>query len=285
MGKQEMVQDVLTRLKELGISYETGCGADIAINCVFLDAGWSTGKKKIVYEASAYFDETEKTVFLWEYTKETGSGFSFGEYCETSFQTGKTLFRKVKSIQYGADGKAYEYTLNLGAIPEAFKVTAKAYGWKFKTVLKREKASYPPDIEQQGQQHHSSENDTAYAPQSVPANGQHGGRKREKRGVPVILFWVMWVFCALFGALMLIGAEADPAGIIIAAAIMLLIAVLRKKLCRKPLAFTLLCFCMPVLMLVEDFYPWEKGFEENECILAHHGYCHCNSITGNRIRC
>ena len=49
----------------------------------------------------------------------------------------------MKSVQYGLDGKAYEYTLDLGAIPKAVKETAKQHGWKFKTVLNKNKAVYP----------------------------------------------------------------------------------------------------------------------------------------------
>jgi glycine cleavage system H lipoate-binding protein len=40
----------------------------------------------------------------------------------------------VKNVQYGLDGKVYEYSLDLGAIPKTVKETAKQYGWKFKTV-------------------------------------------------------------------------------------------------------------------------------------------------------
>ena len=53
------------------------------------------------------------------------------------------MFRKVKSIQYSAEGKVYEYTLDLGEITKIVKEIAKVNGWKFKTVLKKEKAMYP----------------------------------------------------------------------------------------------------------------------------------------------
>ena len=80
---------------------------------------------------------------MWEMTKETGHGLSFGGESGSSFQSGKTLFRKVKSVQYGPDGKAYEYTLDLGAIPKVVKEATKQHGWNFKTVLRRDKASWP----------------------------------------------------------------------------------------------------------------------------------------------
>lgn len=143
MDKQILLSTITSGLKQLGIPFETGQNADIAITCEFLDSGWSTGNKKITYQASIFADETSGTIYMWELTTEKGSGISFGGDSESSFQTGATLYRKVKSIQYGLDGKAYEINLNLGSIPKTVKEAAKTQGWKFKTVLKKEKASYP----------------------------------------------------------------------------------------------------------------------------------------------
>lgn len=142
-----MIQQILTeisgRLSALGIPAQYGNGADITINTEFLDAGWSTGNKKIRYEAAIFANGQDKTVYMYEKTTQTGQGLSFGNDSESSFQSGKTLFRKVKSVQYGPDGKTYEYTLDLGAIPKAVKETAKLHGWKFKTVINKNKAMYP----------------------------------------------------------------------------------------------------------------------------------------------
>ncbi|NLI91455.1 MAG: hypothetical protein GX434_04395 [Peptococcaceae bacterium] len=146
MDKRILISDITAKLQQMGIAYTLGQGTDVAIACEFLNTSWRTGKKKINYTASVYFDESENTVYMWELTKEIGSGFSFGGDSETSYLSSTTLFRKLKSIQYGPDGKAYEVSLDLGAIAKAFKETAKAHGWKFKTVLKRDKASYPPGV-------------------------------------------------------------------------------------------------------------------------------------------
>ncbi len=143
MDKQTLLLTVLSGFKQLGLPYDTGKNADITMTCEFLNAGWSTGKKKITYEASIFADETSGTVYMWELTTEKGSGFSFGGKSESSFQSGTTLYRKVKSVQYGLDGKAYEISLDLGSIPKTVKEAAKAQGWKFKIVLKKGKASYP----------------------------------------------------------------------------------------------------------------------------------------------
>ena len=143
MDKKTLLSTISSGFEQIGLPYDTKQNADFTVACEFLDAGWSTGKKKINYEASIFADENSGTVYMWELTKEKGSGFSFGGHSESTFQSGKTLFRKVKSVQYGPEGKAYEIDLNLGDIPKTVKDAAKSQGWKFKTVLKKQKACYP----------------------------------------------------------------------------------------------------------------------------------------------
>ena len=142
--KQQLLADIWNQLAAMGIPLQAGNGADITVSTEFLDARWSTGSKKISYEASILADEGDKTVWLYEKTTESGQGLSLGGFgAESSFQSGSTLMRKVKSIQYGPDGKAYEYSLDLGAASKAVKDAAKRHGWKFKTALSRKKAMYP----------------------------------------------------------------------------------------------------------------------------------------------
>lgn len=140
--KQQIITEIKERLSALGLPAHDGNDTDIIVNAEFLDAKWSTGSKKIRYEAAIFADEREQIVYMFEKTTESGQGLSFGISEGSSFQSGSTLYSKVKSIQYGPDGKAYEYVLDLGAIPKATKETALRYGWKFKTVLNRKKASY-----------------------------------------------------------------------------------------------------------------------------------------------
>lgn len=143
MSKQLLLTRISSELNKLNIPYQTGITADVTVSKEFLDAGWSTGNKKVTYEASIFVDEASGTVLMWEMTKEKGSGFSFGSSGESYSQSGTTLYRKVKSTQYAPDGKAYEYTLDLGAIPKSVKSAAKEFGWGFKTVIHKSKASYP----------------------------------------------------------------------------------------------------------------------------------------------
>ena len=143
MEKNSIVGQIVESLTLLGIVPAMGVGADLTVDEEFLDTKWSTGQKKISYHNSAYLDDQEKILYYWESTKELGSGFSFGATQESSFQSGMTLMRKVKKIQYGPEGKVCEVDLDLGAITKAYKEAAKSMGWKFKVVLSRDKASYP----------------------------------------------------------------------------------------------------------------------------------------------
>ena len=143
MSRQAMFSQITASWAQQGIPFQVGQGSDLSIFNEFVDAQWRTGTRKIVYEASVFFDEPAQTVLMWEKTTETGSGFSGGYDSGSSFQSGKSLFRKIKSVRYGPDGRAYEYELDLGAIQKTVKETAKLYGWKFKVVLSKGKAMFP----------------------------------------------------------------------------------------------------------------------------------------------
>ncbi|MGE5474153.1 MAG: zinc-ribbon domain-containing protein [Ignavibacteriales bacterium] len=170
MSKQEIIKVITEKIALLGVSFKTGVNTDTTITAELVDAGWSTGKKKINYESSIFVDQNSQTIFMWELTKEIGSGFSFGGDSESSFQSGTTLFRKVKSMQYGPEGKVFEYEFDLGAIPKAVKETAKQYGWKFKTVLKREKALWPAGYVQTQNREVQMTNNEEVQQMAVPIN-------------------------------------------------------------------------------------------------------------------
>ncbi|UOO37121.1 zinc ribbon domain-containing protein [Oscillospiraceae bacterium CM] len=136
---EQIIAEISARLTDLRIPFSLDSASSIAINTEFVDANWSTGTKKIAYEAAVAVSASEQTVFMYEKTVEHGGGISGMASGETSFQSGSTLFRKVKIIAYGPDGKAFDVTLDLGAIPKAVKETAARYGFKFKTVLSKKK--------------------------------------------------------------------------------------------------------------------------------------------------
>ncbi len=142
--RQVLIAEIRSRLEGLGVPAGTGTDTDLVVTQEFLDAGWSTGNKKISYEASIFVNEEEKTVFMYEKTTEVGGGFSFGGSSNSFTQSGTTLMRKVKVVQYGPEGKVYEVNLDLGAIPKAVKAAAQEKGYRFKTVIMQKKAKYPP---------------------------------------------------------------------------------------------------------------------------------------------
>ena len=140
--KKELLLEIENQISALGISVATGEKTDLTIDAELLDASFSTGKKKIKYEAMILLDEAEKAVRMYEKTTELSAGVSFGMSGETSFQSGSTLMRKVKSVQYGPEGKVFEYNFDLGAISKAVKSAAKEHGWSFKTVILKKNAMY-----------------------------------------------------------------------------------------------------------------------------------------------
>ena len=152
MSRQAIIRQITERLYPVGILCQLGQGSDIIITAEFTDAAWNSSTNKIAYEAAVLVDERNSTVFMWEKTVDIGSRFTGGFSGESSFQSGTTFFRKVKHVQYGPDGKAYELALDLGLIAKTVKEAAKAYDWSFRTVLSREKAIYsaenPPPVTQ-----------------------------------------------------------------------------------------------------------------------------------------
>ena len=130
--KQDLLHEIETQISALGINTTKDGNTDLSIDVELLDASFSTGKKKIKYEAMILLDEPDKAVRMYEKTTEISSGVSFGMSGETSFQSGSTLMRKVKCVQYGPEGKVFEYNFDIGAISKAVKTAAKDHGWSFK---------------------------------------------------------------------------------------------------------------------------------------------------------
>ena len=140
--KQQILSQIESKLGAIGVIAKPDVKTDLFVEAELLDASFSTGKKKIRYEAAILADEADKTVRMYEKTTELSAGVSFGFSGESTMQSGKTLFRKVMSVQYGPDGKAYEYTFDLGAIAKTVKYAAEQNGWKYKTVILKKNAMY-----------------------------------------------------------------------------------------------------------------------------------------------
>jgi hypothetical protein len=142
MDKQQLQLQIAQALLQLGIDCEQNKESDLAIHKELVSAGWSTGTMKIRYDAFIRLDEAGKKVLMWQKTAEVRSGVSLSGGFEASSQSGATVFRKVKIVQYGPEGKAVEANLDLGEIVKAVQDAAKQNGWKFHTVLLQGKARY-----------------------------------------------------------------------------------------------------------------------------------------------
>jgi len=142
MEKNEIIASIARQYEEIGITCKVGGATDVLVDQELLDAKHPTGKIKIHYENAILMSEKDQTIYFWELTKEIKSGFSFGFSSESFSQSGSTLSRKVKAVQYSTDGKAYEYDFDLGKLNQIVKSTAKENGWKFKVVLSKKKAIY-----------------------------------------------------------------------------------------------------------------------------------------------
>ncbi|MEN6595233.1 MAG: hypothetical protein ABFC31_09865 [Clostridiaceae bacterium] len=140
--KQQILKQIESQLSAIGVTARADAATDLLVEAELLDISFGTGKKKIRYEAAVLADEDERTIRLYEKTSELSAGFSFGMSAESSTQSGKTPFRKVMSVQYGPEGKVYEYTFDIGAIAKTVKNAAEQNGWKFKTVILKKKAMY-----------------------------------------------------------------------------------------------------------------------------------------------
>ena len=140
--KEQILSQITSELAAIGLQAKPDEKTDLVFEAELLDAKFSTGKKKIMYECAILADEKERTVKMFEKTTEISSGVSFGMSGGMTTQSGKTLFRQVKSVQYGPEGKVYEYAFDLGAIPKTVKQIASQNDWKFKTVVFKKKAMY-----------------------------------------------------------------------------------------------------------------------------------------------
>jgi hypothetical protein len=140
--KEEIVQEIFTKLESMALAPTKGGVSDITVDCELLDAKMGSGEKKIKYEDTVLVDGSEKTVFLYEKTTEKSKSFSFGASGESSFQSGKTLMRHVKGTFMGTNGQVINYDFDLGEIPKSIKAIAEKNGFKFKTVIRRKSAQF-----------------------------------------------------------------------------------------------------------------------------------------------
>lgn len=142
MDKSAILAKIASRYGEIGIGFELGGSADLSVDQELLDIKFLAQKLKLHFENSILVDEQKRVLYYFEKTKELRAGIGLGFGAESSFQSGKTLFRKVKSVGIGPDGRACEYEFDIGQLSKIVKEAAKEAGFKMKVVLNKKKASF-----------------------------------------------------------------------------------------------------------------------------------------------
>jgi hypothetical protein len=147
--KQLLMDDICFKLRELQIPYSIKDNTYIYVNTEFYDVGYGTRPKMVLYDLTVFLDEPNRSVFMYVKTAEKfiSAEGAAGEYTNQS----SPLFRTVKNVCSGADGKVSVVSVDLGQVPNTVKDTAFRYGWKFRTALnlntrvkKPEKAAVKP---------------------------------------------------------------------------------------------------------------------------------------------
>lgn len=241
MDKQTLLTSIIQQWTQLGLKSITDSGSDLYIDMMTWENEWQ--KESVHFLCCVKLDEQSQTVFYYEKTKDQKKGFFGDTDVDTSFQKGNTLYRKVVFNDPEVEPVAFK-SVNLGDISKVVKESAKQAGWTFKTVLRREKASYS------AKEQRTSNNPTI--PSTAPIQTQASPSIKPKRKVG-ILFWVAWGLVLLVGLIGALGLSAPwmtYLGILLVALISLGVRRFLFKGFPKGLAVILVNFVVVFLMLM-----------------------------------
>lgn len=135
---EEIINEIITAIKLLNLPYEINNNL-IKIKAELLDATSSVNIKKIQFECLIYFVAKNKNLLYFQKIEESSSGLVFAKSFESYSQSGSSLNKKVKFVQYGIDGKEYSYSFDLGQLQKSVKEISKKHNAKFKNVISRKK--------------------------------------------------------------------------------------------------------------------------------------------------
>lgn len=133
--KKQILMELENYLHSYSLNIIDHESCDLYVQHSFVNKQWLGGSKSIQYELMVGIDDKDSIIYVLEKVSEKGSGFSFGSESSSFSQQGTKVYRKVKAIQIGLDGLAYEVDLNLGAILKEIKNIAKKNKYKFKEVF------------------------------------------------------------------------------------------------------------------------------------------------------
>lgn len=141
-GRAALVADVRAALEErTGYSVTAGPRSDLEIASDVADANWTTGKKKVSFEAVLTVREADMTVVYWEALKESGSGLSFGASSGEAYSTvGWKRSGTKKETVLGPEGVAMDYAWDYAKTRELVEQVCTRHGYRLKVVLLKSKA-------------------------------------------------------------------------------------------------------------------------------------------------
>ncbi len=126
-----------------GYRVQYGTDTDIVIDNEVANASWPGGKKRIHYEAILKAVEDERTVYLWEAIKESGSGLSFGTVGAESYTTvGTTRWGKRREVIAGPEGVEMDASWDYAATRRIIESAVTESGWRMKVVLRKRSAQW-----------------------------------------------------------------------------------------------------------------------------------------------
>lgn len=141
--KEKILQEILNYNETGPFEIARGSDTDLDITNEVTNSSWYSGKKTVVYTAKLLLSEKDNTAYYWEMLKETSSGLSFSVGLQKKKIKGVELFQKNREKGYTPTGEIiYDYQFDYGSLREAFKHLMQDYGWKFKTVILKGKATY-----------------------------------------------------------------------------------------------------------------------------------------------
>lgn len=139
-----LLTDILAAISEHpGYRAVYGTDTDIAVDNTVADASWSTGKKKVSYEAIMKAVEEERVLYFWEMLKESSSGLSFGTMESESYTTsGMKRWGKTKEKVIGPGGVVVDYEWDYGKTRQLVESVCARHGFRLKVVLRKGSARY-----------------------------------------------------------------------------------------------------------------------------------------------
>lgn len=139
-----LLADILAEIgQHAGYRAAYGTDTDITIDNTVADASWSTGKKKVSYEAIMKAVEEECVLYFWEMLKESSSGLSFGTMESESYTTsGMKRWGKTKETVIGPGGVVADYEWDYGKTRQLVESVCARHGFRLKVVLRKGSARY-----------------------------------------------------------------------------------------------------------------------------------------------